>query len=144
MGDLRVPGASRAAARDAVPPHATALRPAIRRVADRSRELRTVRAEASLVDPGGAQGTGARAGRRTARARRAADAAQRETAPVLVQRDPQRGELLLQLRRHRLGHRRAHVDAQALLEPISLATPLALVEMRLRLAHLLFAEDVIE
>src|SRR5437763_12202290 len=58
--------------------------------------------------------------------------------------NPQRRELLLQLDRHRLAEGLAHVVAQALLEPVALTAPLALVEMRLRLAPLRLAEGVVE
>src|SRR5581483_7301477 len=61
-----------------------------------------------------------------------------------VERDPQRRQLLLQLGRHLLVHRLTHVDAQALLEPVAPATLLALVEVGLRLAHLLVGEHPIE
>src|SRR6266567_1285666 len=62
----------------------------------------------------------------------------------LLQRDSEGGELLPKLRRHLLGRRLAHVDAQALLEPVAPAAGLALGEMRLRRGHLLVGEDVVE
>src|SRR6266487_4424290 len=62
----------------------------------------------------------------------------------LLERDPERGELLPQLRPHLLRGRCPYVDTQALLEPVAPPAGLALGEMRLRRGHLLVGEDVVE
>src|SRR5690349_4246961 len=63
--------------------------------------------------------------------------AKRRSKFALLQRSAKRGELLLQLDRHRLGgYCLAHEDAQVLLEAVALAAVVALVEVRLRLLTL--------
>jgi hypothetical protein len=69
---------------------------------------------------------------------------QSRASPGSVQRNPQRGELLLQRRRHRLGDGLTHVDAEALLEAVPPPAPLALVEVQLGLDPLGLREDVVE